>query len=144
MIPNPDLDFWNSVPKIHFWANLGQKSQSCPFCLKNGTSGILEELIPILDIDFQNFNAKINFWANLDQKKKLDCPFCQKIDTHGILEAADSKPGVRFSKFRPQIPFLVKFGQKKSKLSVLPENWGTKYFENTDSYSGISFFNFEH
>ena len=31
LILNPDLDFWNSDPKIHFWANLGQKSQSCPF-----------------------------------------------------------------------------------------------------------------
>ena len=25
LIPNPDLDFWNSDPKIHFWANLGPK-----------------------------------------------------------------------------------------------------------------------
>ena len=23
LIQNPDLDFWNSNPKIHFWANLG-------------------------------------------------------------------------------------------------------------------------
>ena len=31
-IPDPDLDFWNSDPKIHFWANLGSKiSQSCLF-----------------------------------------------------------------------------------------------------------------
>ena len=36
LIPNPDLDFWNSDPKIHFWANLGPKIQSCPFCLKIG------------------------------------------------------------------------------------------------------------
>ena len=28
LIPNPDLDFWNSNPKIHFWANLGPKIQS--------------------------------------------------------------------------------------------------------------------
>ena len=32
--PNPDLDLWNSDPKIHFWANLGPKIQKCPFCLK--------------------------------------------------------------------------------------------------------------
>ena len=25
LILNPDLDFWNSDPKIHFWANLGPK-----------------------------------------------------------------------------------------------------------------------
>ena len=34
LIPNPDLDFWNSDPKIHFWANLGPKIQSCPFVWK--------------------------------------------------------------------------------------------------------------
>ena len=28
LIPHPDLDFWNSDPKIHFWANLGPKIQS--------------------------------------------------------------------------------------------------------------------
>ena len=47
LIPNPDLDFWNSDPKIHFWANLGPKSQSCPFCLKIGTHGISRMLILI-------------------------------------------------------------------------------------------------
>ena len=26
LILNPDLDFWNSGPKIHFWANLGRKT----------------------------------------------------------------------------------------------------------------------
>ena len=34
VIPNPDLDFWNSNRKIHFWANLGSKRQSCLFCLR--------------------------------------------------------------------------------------------------------------
>ena len=37
----------------------------------------------------------------------------------------------------------VIFGRKKSKLSVLPENWHTKYLENVDSYSDISFLNFQ-
>ena len=26
---------WNSNPKIHYWANLGRKSQSCPFFPEN-------------------------------------------------------------------------------------------------------------
>ena len=34
LILNTDLDFWNSNPKINFWANLDSKSQSCPFFLK--------------------------------------------------------------------------------------------------------------
>ena len=28
LIPNPDLDFLNSNLEIHFWANLGRKSQN--------------------------------------------------------------------------------------------------------------------
>ena len=63
LIPNPDLDFWNSDPKIHFWANLGPKIQSCPFCLKIGTHSISRMLIPNLDLDFWNFDLKIHFWA---------------------------------------------------------------------------------
>ena len=45
LIPNPDLDFRNFDPKIHFWANLGPKIQSCPFCLEIGTHGISRMLI---------------------------------------------------------------------------------------------------
>ena len=30
LIPNLDLDFQNSDPKIHFWPSWGQKSQFCP------------------------------------------------------------------------------------------------------------------
>ena len=52
LIPNPDLDFWNSDPKIHFWANLGPKTQSCPFCLKIGAHSISRMLIPNPDLDF--------------------------------------------------------------------------------------------
>ena len=42
---NPHLEFSNSDPKIHIWANLGRKSQSCPFSLKIGTHDILMMLI---------------------------------------------------------------------------------------------------
>ena len=40
LIPNPDLHFQNSDPKIDFCANLEEKSQSCPFCMKIGTQTI--------------------------------------------------------------------------------------------------------
>ena len=39
LILNLHLGFWNFDPKIYFWANLGRKSQSCPFCLKTDTHG---------------------------------------------------------------------------------------------------------
>ena len=83
LIPNPDLDFWNFGPKIHFWANLGPKFQSCLFCLKISTHGISRMLIPNPDLDFWNFDPKIHFWANLGPKIQ-SCPFCLKIGTHGI------------------------------------------------------------
>ena len=47
LILNPDLDFWNFDPKIHFWANLGPKIQSCLFWLKIGTHDISRMLILI-------------------------------------------------------------------------------------------------
>ena len=63
LIPNPDLDFWNSDPKIHFWANLGPKSQSCLFCLKIGTHGISRMLILIPALVFSNFKPKsLGYW----------------------------------------------------------------------------------
>ena len=61
LILNPDLDFWNSDPKIHFWANLGPKIQSCLFCLKIGAHSISRMLIPNQDLDFWNFDPKIHF-----------------------------------------------------------------------------------
>ena len=73
LIPNPDLDFRNSDPKIHFWANLGPKIQSRPFCLKIGTHSTSRMLIPNPDLDFWNLGPKIQ-----------SCPFCLKIGTHGI------------------------------------------------------------
>ena len=58
VIPNLDVDFWNSNPKILFWAKLGQKSQSCLFYLKIGTRSISRMLIliPILISQFLNLN----------------------------------------------------------------------------------------
>ena len=66
LIPNPDLDFWNSDPKIHFWATCGPKSQSCLFCQKIGTHGISWMLIFIPTLVFWISNPKFLFgqiWA---------------------------------------------------------------------------------
>ena len=83
LIPNPDLDFWKSNPKIYFWANLDPKIQSSLFCLKIGAYSISRMLIPNPDLDFWNFEPKIQFRANLGQKSQ-SCSFCLKIGTHGI------------------------------------------------------------
>ena len=52
LIPNPDLGFWNSDHKIHFWASLGPKTQSCPLCMKIGSHSILRMLILNPHLDF--------------------------------------------------------------------------------------------
>ena len=63
LIPNPDLDFRNSDPKIYFWANLGPTIQSFLFCLKIGTPTISRKMIPNLDLDLLKFWPKNPFLA---------------------------------------------------------------------------------
>ena len=53
-----NIGFLNFQPYIHFWANLGWKIQSCPFCLKLGTQSILKMLILIPTSVFWNFKCK--------------------------------------------------------------------------------------
>ena len=141
LIPNPDLDFWNSDPKIHFWANLGPKIQNCPFCLKIGAHSISRMLIPNPDLDFWNFDPKIYFWANLDPKIQ-SCPFCLRIGARSNSRMLISNPDVDFEILTLK-SILGKSGPKKSKLSVLSKNWYTWYLKDADSYSNISFLNFK-
>ena len=126
-------------PKYHMhWAisqTFGGKNQSCLFCLKIGTHGILEVLIPNPHLDFWNSNPKIHLSES--------CPFCLKIITHSILRIIILIPILVFWIFNPK-SFLGKFGPKISKLSVLPENGHTEYgAEDADSYSDINFLNFQ-
>ena len=119
MIPNPDLDFRNSAPKIHFWANLCRKRQSCPFCLKIDTPGILEKLIPILNLYFRNSEFFGQIWV---EKIKI-VSFVWKL-THMVSWKSWFQIRGRFSKFWTQNPFLDKFGAKKGSpfilLDILP------------------------
>ena len=73
LIPNPVLDFWNSDPKTHFWANFGWKSQSCSYFLKIGTHGILMVLILIPTLVFSIANPKSIFGQICVQKFKVVC-----------------------------------------------------------------------
>ena len=130
LIPNPHLDFWNSDPKIHFWANLGRKSQSSLYWLKIGTNGISRMLILIRISIFWIFNPKSIFgqvWAKkvkvvgfawkLPQMLPRGCWF---LFQHFFLISSQKNP------------FWGKFGPKKFKLSVFPENWHTWYLEDAD------------
>ena len=73
LIPNPDLDFWNSDPKIHFWANLSPKIQSYPFCLNIGTHGISRMLILIPALVFWVSNPNFLFGQILAKKVNVVC-----------------------------------------------------------------------
>ena len=82
LIPNPDLDFWNSDPKIHFWANLGRKSQSCPFFLKIGMHGILTMLILIPTLVFWISDPKSIFgqiWAKKVKVVQFGWKLAQRV-----------------------------------------------------------------
>ena len=143
LIPNPDIYFWNFYPKIHFWANLSPKIQSCPFCLKIGTHSISRMLIPNPDLDFWNFDPKIHSWANLGPKSQR-CPFCLKIKTHGISSMLILIPILVFWISNPN--FL--FGQIwPKKVKVVRFTWTlvhmVSYLEVSDSYSNINFLNFK-
>ena len=129
LIPNPDLDFWNFDPKIHFWANLGPKIQSCPFCLKIGTHGISRMLILIPTLVFWISNPNFLFrpiWAGNTKVVRFNwklahmvsrgCWFLfQHVFSYWFLFQH------LFSQFRTKDPFLAKFGPKRSNLSILPE-----------------------
>ena len=56
LIPNSDLDFWNFDAEIHFWANLGPKSQL--FVLsENWYTWYLKDANPYCNISFLNFKS---------------------------------------------------------------------------------------
>ena len=137
-IPNPDLDFWNSDPKIHFWANLGPKIQSCLFCLKIGTHGISRMLILIRTLVFWISNPNFPFGQICVKKVKV-VQFGWKL-AHRVFRQCWFLLRHYFSQFPTLNPFLDKFGPKNSKLFILTKNWHTWYIEDADSYSDNSFF----
>ena len=80
LILNPDLDFRNFDAKVHFRANLGPNSQSCPFHLKIGTHGISSILIPNPDLGSKLPDLSENWYKQ-------------------YLKDADSESRLRFLKF---------------------------------------------
>ena len=104
LIPNPDLDLWNSDPKIHFWANLYPKIQSYPVCLKIGAHYISRMLILNPHLDFWNFDPKIHFCTNLGPKTQ-SCLFCLKIGIHVISRILILIPTLVFSISNPNFLF---------------------------------------
>ena len=63
--------------------------------------------------------------------------------TGGILVVLIPNLDLNFWNSDPKIQYLGKFCLENSKLSVLPKNSHTRYLEDADSYSNISFLNFQ-
>ena len=169
LIPNTDLAFLNSDPKNHFWTTLGPKIQSCMFCLKPDARSTSRMLIPNPDLDFWNFDPRTCFWANLSPKIQIflfclkviivsqGCGFriqipnlgpkiqssllCLKIGTHSISRMLILIPTLVFWISNPNSLFGQIWAKKVKYVSI--ENWQTWYIEDADSYSNISFMNFE-
>ena len=138
-IPNQELDVWNSDSTIHFCANLGWKSQSCPFFLKIGTRSILMMLILIITLVFWISDPK-SIFGKIWTKKVKDVQFGWKV-AHRVSRRSWFLFRHYFSQFSTLNPFLDKFGSKYSKLFILTKNWYTWYIEDADSYSDNIFLN---
>ena len=115
-IPSPNLDFWNSYPKIYFWANLGRKSQSCSFFLKIGTHGIFKMLIFIPTLVFWISNLK-SILGKIWTKKVKSFVLPENWYTC-YLKVADSCSNISFLNFKTLIHFWANLDQKTQSCPV--------------------------
>ena len=129
----------NFQPWIHFWTNLGQKSQSCLFCIKIGTHVISRLLILVPTLVFWISKPKSIFGQIWVEKLKV-VQFGWKL-AHRVSGRCWFLFRNYFSQFWNLNPFLDKFWPKNSKLFIFTENWHTWYIEDADSYSYNSFLN---
>ena len=130
VISNLDIDFQNSDLKIHFWANLCRKSQSCLLCLKIGTQGKSRMLVAIM---------RLVFWKFLPENWHTE-----------YLKDADSYSGIDFLNFQPKFHFWLNLGRKSQSwlfsLIFIPTLvfWNSKpksiFWENLSQKSRIVYF----
>ena len=111
MIPNPDVGFWNSDPKIHFWAILGPKIQSCLFCLKCGAPSISRMLIPNPDLKFLKFRAENRFLGKFSPKNSKMFVWSENWYIW-YLKYADSYSNISFLNFKSEFPLWANLDQK--------------------------------
>ena len=134
-----NISFLNFKSWFPFWANLGQKSQSCLSYLKIGTYVISRFLILFPIIVFWISKPKSIFGQVRIEKLKI-VQFGWKL-AHRVSRRCWFFFQHYVSQFPTLNPFLDKFGPKNPKLFILTENWHTWYIEDADSYSDNSFQN---
>ena len=99
----------NSDPKIHFWANLDRKSQSCLFFLKLGTHDISRMLILIPTLVF--WISKPNPFLGKFGPKKSKLSILAENGTE-YLDDADSYSDINLINFQPWIHFWANLGRR--------------------------------
>ena len=132
-IPNLDLDFWNSDPKIHFLAKFGSKKSKLSVFPENWHAWHLGNADSYCNISFINFQPKIHF-CRIWTKKVNVLQFGWKL-AHRVSRRCWFLFRYYFFQFATLNPFLNKFGPKNSKLFILTKNWDTWYIEDADCYS---------
>ena len=111
------LSFWNSDPKIHFWANLCQKSQICFFYLKIGTHVISRLLILVPILVFWISKPK-SIFVQIRTEKLEVVQFGWKL-AHRVSRQCWFLFQHYVSKFPTLNTFLDKFGSNNSDNSFL-------------------------
>ena len=135
LILNFELDSWNSDPNIHFWGNLGRKSQSCLFCLNFGTHVISRILILILTLVFWiSFIGKPKFiywqiWAEKVKVLNIDWKFAHRVPRQCRLLFRHY-----FSQFPTQINFWANLGWK-SQSCLFFQKIGTRTHTHTHTHT---------
>ena len=86
-----NISFLNFQSKIHFWVNLGRKSQICLSCLKMGSHGIFIYYF----FELQNLNSFLGKFS----PKESNYPFYLKIGIQSIRKMLILIPTLVFSNF---------------------------------------------
>ena len=142
-IPNPDFNFWNSDPRIHFWVNLGWKSQSFSFFLKIDTYGILMMLILIPKLVFWISDPKYIFGKTWTKKVNV-AQFGRKL-AHGVSRRCWFLFQRYFFELPTLNPFFGKFGLKTVYFAwkMAHSHIHKQYLKDVDCYFDISFPKFQ-
>ena len=107
----PDLDFWIFDPKIHFWAKLDPKIQSCPGLSEKWYIRNIRNADSESRLRFLIFRPQNSFLGKFGSKNSKLSVLSENWYTQ-YLEDADSESKLRFWKFWPEKPFWANLGQK--------------------------------
>ena len=94
-----NISFLKFQPQTHFWANLGQKSQSWLFCLKTGTH-VISRLLILVQHQFSEFQNLNPFLGKFEPKNSKLSTLAENWHTE-CLDGAYSYSNITFPSFQP-------------------------------------------